>query len=235
MKINGWITNTLTLMCLLASSSSVAANISLADWAFNVDGTIYENFSGDAMPTSGSLDASGLGTLTLEITGTGSHSVVAFFDFDIDNATNSYFNEYASTTNLSLLATGQSWEVDEPGYVFGDIYDNMLAGVLDNANSVELANPDDVSFALGWDFTLNVDEVASISFSLQGSMPTTGFYLTQTDPDSNNGVGESLYFSSVLEVKSVAAKPIPAPSTLLLFGLGLFAFNRVGIGNSKRY
>ena len=37
----------------------------------------------------------------------------------------------------------------EPGFLFGDIYTNVINGTLDNTNGVPSALPDDVSFALG--------------------------------------------------------------------------------------
>jgi hypothetical protein len=85
-----------------------------------------------------------------------------FFDHEIDAASNSYLNEYGATHGTP--ATGQTWEIDEPGWaagytppgpIQGDIYGHALAGPssLDNLNSVFSAFPYDVSWALGWMFT----------------------------------------------------------------------------------
>lgn len=201
-------------LALGLSASPALAAIDLFDWAFYVDGTAYEFTLGDSMPTTGgSLDANGLGSLSWTTSGAGGHTFLAFFDYEIDEATNTFFNEYGAATGSA--AAGQSWEVDEPGYVFGDIYGNVLAGALDNSNAIDGTTfLDDVSFAMGWDFTLAAGETATITLNLSEIMPQGGFYLSQTDPDS----GTSIYFSSSLRTSD---NPVPEPATMLLFGTGL--------------
>jgi hypothetical protein len=65
----------------------------------------------------------------MEIVSNGSAqmSITAMFDFDIDTSSDTTFNENGAL--VGTLAAGQSWEIDEPGYVFGDVYDNVLSGV----------------------------------------------------------------------------------------------------------
>lgn len=200
-----------TALALGLTASPALAAIDLFDWAFYVDGTPYELTEGDSMPTSGTL-VDGLGTLTWSTSGVGAHTFLAFFDLEIDEAGNTYFNEYGAAHGST--AAGQSWEIDEPGYVFGDIYGNLLAVSLDNSNGVPVSSPDDVSFALGWDFTLGVGETATIVLNLTNAAPQGGFYLSHTDPDSQ----ESVYFSSTLRT---SGEPIPEPATMLLMGTGL--------------
>jgi hypothetical protein len=190
-----------------------SATIGLYDWAFYIDGTTYEYSNGDVMPTTGAL-TNGLGTLTWSTSAAGSHNFIAFFDHEIDEAINTFFNEYGDTSGSP--SAGQSWEIDEPGYVFGDIYNNVLSGSLDNFNGVPLSAPDDVSMALGWDFSLNSGESALISFYLLDTIDGAPFYLIHTDPDSQS----SIYFASTLEIRG-DGQPIPEPSTLLMVGSGL--------------
>ena len=78
---------------------------------------------------------------------------------------------------------------------------------------------DDVSMAIGWDFTLASDETAVIELILSDLMPTNIFYLSHMDPDSN----ETIYFYSTLEIQSPPA-PIPEPGTIMLLATGLFGF-----------
>jgi len=119
-----------------------------------------------------------------------------------------------------VAAAGQTWEIDEPGYVFGDIYAHWLAGGLDGANGVPAASPDDVSFALAWGFGLFP---GSVSFLVSETAPSSGFYLSQTDPDS----GPSLYFSSHLAITEVPGVPEPLTGPLLIGGVvGLVAWTR---------
>lgn len=205
------------LLCALVITSLPSyATVILYDWAFNIDGTQYENTLGDSMPGTGVLDANGLGSLTFDVTGLGSHSFVSFFDYEIDPTINSFFNEYGSASGA--VAAGQSWEIDEPGFVFGDIYDHMRTGQLDNSNNVPNGANDDVSFALGWDFVLSDADYASITLNLTDTLTDLSnnvFYLTHTDPDSN----ESVYFWSTLTITS----NVPEPSSLsLLLMSGLF-------------
>jgi len=166
--------------------------------------------------TSGFDFATGLGTLTWTGGVTGSNTFVAFFDHEIDEATNTFFNEYGAVSPGGPAA-GQSWEIDEPGFRPvnpGDIYANVLGGTLDNSNGVPFGSPDDVSMALGWTFGLNAGETASISFYLSTIAPLSGFYLEQLDPD-----GGVIYLSSGLDV--TGGTPVPLPGAIYLMGSGL--------------
>jgi len=192
------------------AAPAAATGIVLYDWAYYVDGDVYEYFLGDSMPTTGSL-ADGLGTLTWSTSTPGSHTFIAFFDHEIDEDINTYFNENGDTNGV--LAAGQSWEIDEPGYVYGDIYDNVLAGALDNTNAVPGSDPDDVSMAMGWDFSIVAGEEAFITLFLSDTAPA-GFYLQQIDPDSQ----ANIFFSSTLDIRGVG---VPEPATMLLLGSGL--------------
>jgi len=204
------------LFTVLGFSGASAVTINLYDWAFNVDGTTFEFVNGDTMPTTGTL-TNGLGTLTWSTSAPGSHTFIAFFDHEIDEAINTFFNEYGEAINTPAI---QSWEIDEPGYIFGDIYGNVLAGALDNTNSVPNGSEDDVSWAMGWDFTLASGESALINLTISETAPTSGFYLAQTDPESN----ASIYFSS-----SLKTEVIPEPATIMLVGAGLAGL--IGVGS----
>lgn len=204
----------ITIAVLQFQFAHALPTTSLEDWIFNIDGTLHEDFFGDPLPTTGSL-VDGLGKLSLEITGNGSHSVIGYFDYEMFEDFNTFFNESGAATGLPAI--GQSWEVDEPGFVFGDIVDNVFAGSLDNSVGVPPGSEDDVAFAIGWDFSLFAGDIASIDFVITDILPTVDFFLTQTDPD----LGQSIYFYSSLDVQTTGGPPgptidVPEPPTLYL-------------------
>ena len=59
---------------------------------------------------------------------------ISFVDIEIQQTRNTFFNEYAEYSGT--IGQGysdpdpDSWEIDEPGFVFGDIYDHLLTGQL---------------------------------------------------------------------------------------------------------
>src|SRR5262249_2277831 len=141
------------------------------------------------------LNSNNLGTFGWKITNNTSATLsnVSFFGFldaDIDRTANTFFNEYGTFVSLALppgAPNGSiapvSWQIDEPGFVFGKIINDLTAGSLRNQNLVPSTAPDDVSFALGF---------LSLGDLKPGDMLTVTFVISQTnigglqqtDPDS---------------------------------------------------
>lgn len=166
---------------------------------------------------------SGAAILSLVFTTPGMHDARAFIDAEIDEADNTFFNEYGAEHGTPAI--GQTWEIDEPGYLYGDIFSNFNAGAgLDNTNGVPAAAPDDVSMALGLVFNLAAGYKAEVEFFLSDALPVASappaFYLSHTDPDSN---GATLYFWSRVNVRESGdpGGQTPEPATLALLGLAL--------------
>ncbi|MBK7815498.1 MAG: PEP-CTERM sorting domain-containing protein [Rhodocyclaceae bacterium] len=207
-----------TLLALAANAMCVsgasATDFNLFDWATYKDGTVVTQPGSPVIPGLASI-------FDLIFTTAGTHTAIGFVDVEIDESINTFFNEFGETSG-SLPAV-QSWEIDEPEYVFGDIWTNFSSGVLDNTNAVPDTSPDDVSMALGWDFTLDPGYTAKASYFLSAAAPSSGFYLTHTDPDSD----ASLYFYSTLSITpncqpgTPGCNPIPEPSMAWLFAPAL--------------
>lgn len=202
---------------LIMGAVQVFADPLLYDWLFNNNGDIYEASINnvDELPNYYNFNdfdwESGLGNITIAYDSAGDYSLAAFFDHEYSEGQNSYYNEYGEA--VGSPETRQSWEIDEPGYVFGNIYDNAFWGLLDNSNAIPFEFEDDVSMALGWDFLLQENEMALVTLTIAELMPT-GFYLSQNDPDG------TIYFSSNLNVSSDTA-PVPEPSSILLLSSGM--------------
>lgn len=210
------------LAVLAAFPSAGFANVELFDWAVNIDGSFVDYQKGGdpaavAGVNAGGFDSTqGLGTIFVTVNGTGLHSIDAFFDHQFDALDNTYFNETAS---VSGAAAAQSWEIDEPSFVNGDILDNIQDSMLDNAIGASIYGnttfPDDVSMAMGWDFVLGVDQTALITLLISDTLlATTDLVLIHSDPDSE----ESIYFTGDLEIRTAS---VPAPPTMALLCLGL--------------
>lgn len=145
---------------------------------------------------------------------------LSFLDAEVVETANTFFNEFAVVTGSA--APGQGFEVDEPGFVFGDIFDHLLAGALDDTNALPASSPDDVSMALSFalgDLLDGFSAAIDIQISEDGdALP--GLALSQLDPQNPTVI-----------TYSGRATVVPEPSTGLLAMTGLAA---LGLALSRR-
>lgn len=181
--------------------------------------------SGFETTYTNNLNADNFGTFTWTITNrTGINlsntRFFGFLDAEITEPGNSFFNEYGELVSVAGSGAGDtsadSWEIDEPGKVFGDIYENILYdGMLDNLNNVPLGLEDDVSLALGFDIgEFLIDQTLLAIFTI--SNQNIGG-LRHVDPNSMT----SFYFNGTAELLTME---VPEPNSLFLLALGLLMY-----------
>jgi hypothetical protein len=198
-------------------SPAPAAVINLFEYNFNVNGTISTTPPG---LNSTLFDYStGLGTLTWTTSIAGSYAFFSFFDHEIDEPTNTYFNETARAWGgpPSYDPAGPwFWQMEEAGWVWGDLYNEFSNLNYENKNGMTAPHEfDDVAMGIGRKFDLASGKEAKISLTLGLIAPTSGWYLEQYDPHSD----ASIYFSANFETRDTGV--VPLPGTLLLLGSGL--------------
>jgi hypothetical protein len=142
----------------------------------------------------------------------------SFVDAEIDVAINDYFNEAGFQFGSPGAGPGDpdadAWEIDEPGYVFGDIFSNLLSGSLDNTNAVPLGSPDDASLAIGFALgDLPAAGVATIDVMLSEEGNTIGSLGLQHF-DTGEGSFDTLTLSG-------AAVVVPEPDAWFLAVVGV--------------
>lgn len=230
------------LLAMLATSAQ-AGPINPFDACLNINGAIHHMGLGcfddvvsdapgnvsDNIETDANAAESGLGTVQVTLDDVGDFFIGLFVDWDID----SFFFDEASGSG-GTLAGGQSFEVDEPGWVDpddpffygGDLDQHFAAGrldgtVLQNAGAGDSGGPEeDISLALGWDFSLDAGQSATVTFLLSDTQPDSGFWLSHTDPFAE----VTFFYSSTLEILGDEPPPplgVPEPGTLFLLGAAL--------------
>jgi hypothetical protein len=151
--------------------------------------------------------------------------VVFFLDSEWDLNENGYSNEYGEFLGSALppgapsgAIAFSSWEIDEPEYVFGDIYTHAsVDGLLDNTNAVPSTSPDDFSLALGWVLG-SVAPGQSVRITIQHLTAELNG-IAHTDPGSS----ATLFVNGYAEILGEPEPPVngvPEPSSILLFLTG---------------
>ena len=207
----------LCMTLVVAATQAQAYSTTLTEYAFNVDGTVVDSFY-DTMPIKPLFNTStGLGTISFSFSA-GTHSVLAFFDHEINVYENGFTPDFGAVSGAAK--TGQSWQIDEPGYgnygYTGTIYGDFASNSLQNKNLIP-ANGDDASMALGWNFNVATGDTAKVTFTLGQLAPNDSFYLMQLD--NLTSTSDKIYLSSTLDViPGNPNNPVPEPSTFILFG-----------------
>ena len=225
----------LGMLAFFSIDSVWASTIQIADARgyVHADGALVAQLGVASAGYASALDANNIGSFGWSFTNTTSLAMTnvyffGFLDADIDRDLNTFFNEYGQFWSLSL-PTGApggaigaaSWQIDEPGFVFGSILNDLAAGSLQNANFVSSGAPDDVSLALGF-FIGNLAPGQSANLTLRLSLTSIGG-LQQFDPDSDT----SFYFNGYATIGALEEPPapsgVPEPSSWALCVAGVSA------------
>ena len=224
----------LGLLCFPFIDGVYAGSIQIADAQayIHADGVLVNQVGLGSTGYFSTLDLNNLGTFGWAFTNTTGSTLsnvnfFVFLDADLDRGVNTFFNEYGEFVDLSLPASAPggaigatSWQIDEPGFVFGTILNDLAAGSLQNANFVSSATPDDVSLALGFVIgSLAPGQTANLTLRL--SLTSIGG-LQQFDPDSNNG----FFLNGYATVGATTEPPpsgVPEPGSLALCAAGVGA------------
>lgn len=113
-------------------------------------------------------------------------------DAEIDQEVNTFFNEYGRVIGALGIGPGDPepdmWQIDEPGFENGTLFNNLFFGTLNNSNSLPQSAVNDVAFGLG--FTLGdlaPGQTAAISVMISDASHYLGtFALQQLDQDPNS-------------------------------------------------
>lgn len=219
----------LYLFTFLPLASAATLTLSSQELFLYRDGSFLEFFNPASPEYFDLLDSDNFGSYGWTITNNSTDTYtnlhfIYFLDPEWDLFLNLASNEYAEFLGFGLptgAPTGAiaftSWEIDEPGYVFGDIYDNVsFFGQLDDFNAVPSSAPDDVSMAFLWVLpSLGPQETATLTIQ-HLTAATNG--IAHYDPDS--GSGAQLFVNGYLEYFPVSGPEVPEPSTFFTLAAG---------------
>jgi hypothetical protein len=113
-------------------------------------------------------------------------------DAEIDQELNTFFNESGAVIGTPGNGAGDvspdMWQIDEPGFVNGTLFNNLFLGALNNSNSVPPSAPNDVAFGLGFFLgDLSPGQSAAVSVMISGAGHYLGtFALQQYDQSTNS-------------------------------------------------
>ena len=213
------------LFILLTGQAPAQATPDLYAWMFNIDGIVTEyinEYDTSGMPVDASLDPDDLGVFTYTESIAGAHSLIGFWDYEMDETANTFFNELGAVQGSP--APGQSWQIGSiDNYDPGNIWDNVWDGSLNNTNTIPVEG--DVSWAMGWEYFLNPGETAVIRMTVSAVLPEADFFLLHMDNDT----GERIYLSGDFSLQAV-----PEPQSMVLLGLGMLLLARGASSRLRR-
>ena len=196
-------------VALLFLSMPALADVGLADWCINNNGTVGTGTNQPANSCNGgalandpkvnissfdttlenSPNAAGTSNQSITVTfGTGNQNIGVFLNYDLDFAAYGSNGDYGTVNGAFPAAFSYELDNEFTSGIFGD----FAAGALTNANNVDfatcsanypsLASYCDASWAMDWISYVDPAKYTggSITYTVSTTVPTAAFYLQQT-------------------------------------------------------
>jgi hypothetical protein len=239
------------LFGLFCGGQAAAGQVSLADWCFNVNGSVDAASVTDnpsnacnggtnaplASVNSSMFDmtlepaSNTLGSVTVTLSPGLNQYVALYADYDVDYQNFGPADDFANPHGARPAAW--SYELGDPNV--GNIFSDFAAGNLQNTNNVGTPSGPpteccDVVWALGIG-SLNVlaGETGTVVFHIATTAPVSGFYLEQT----NANTGDSIFLSATANIQNPVSGT-PEPATFIPAGLGLVFCGGLVLARRKR-
>jgi hypothetical protein len=236
---------------ILGGQAAQAGQVSLADWCFNVNGSVDASSvtdnpsnacNGGTNAPLASLNSTlfdmtpepasnTLGSVTVSLNPGLDQFVAMYADYDVDYATFGPADDSANTHGS--LPSGWSYELDDPNV--GNIFTDFAANTLGNFNNVGTPSgpPNeccDAAWALGIG-NLNVlaGGTGTVVFHIATTAPASGFYLQQTNTDTS----DSIFLSATVNIQNPVSGT-PEPATFIPAGLALVLCGGLLLARRKR-
>jgi hypothetical protein len=219
---------------ILAFSMPASADVALADWCVNNNGSVGPGtnqpsnscngglLAPDPKVNTGSFDttlepatnavSTSPQTITISF-GTGPQNIGVFMNYDIDYLTYGSNGDYG--TVVGTFPGPFTYELDNE--FTSSIFSDFAAGALTNANNVSFAacspnfppNYCDVSWAMDWVANINPAKFTggTITYTASSTVPTKSFYLEQTSGLSCQPSGTGPGCESVFLSAAVSLTP----------------------------
>lgn len=246
----------LVCMLIVGASAARAGTVGLYDWCFNNNGDTSTYCNGGSSVPAG-FDA----TLEPPGTDTGDNSLgsaafpltagqfVSFYaSYDVDFETYGSFQD--EVTVVGSLPGGWSFFIDDPNVCsdegpglcgYSDLFDAFAANTLNNTNLVGPGQaavlPDTPCCDVGWDLSVPVSTAETVTFTVSETVPTTAFYIQETQINPVGGPNDSIYLSASVGPTGGGGPAVPEPSTLALAlggGAMILAMRRAGLRRARR-
>jgi hypothetical protein len=220
---------------ILGGQAAQAAQVSLADWCVNVNGDTSTACNG-AGSGGTTIDGSSVSLANLDLTLEPSSNTLGSVTVTLNNAPNQYVSFYSdydvayglygsfddSISVQGALPGGVSYSAKDPSSSGASLptgftlFDQFSNNNLDNTNSVGVpSGPPGECCDAAWAMALSgINGSGTVTFTVSDTAPGSGFYLQQTNTDTQG----SIYLSVSSAIVS-GPSGVPEPSTFAL-GLG---------------